>query len=106
LSEGWLPGDAGEAFARNLDLDCPHVLAKFRAHFLAKPGKGALKANWDMAWQAWCLEEHERIQRGKDPQVRATQPPTGKLDWVIDMKQRMAGGMELASGPVVEHEPT
>jgi uncharacterized protein YdaU (DUF1376 family) len=59
LPPGWFPGDVLKAWAEKErpDLDLNRVVAKFRDHWISKPGKDGLKLDWDATFRNWVREE-------------------------------------------------
>jgi uncharacterized protein YdaU (DUF1376 family) len=59
LPSGWFPGDVLKAWAEKErpDLDLNRVVAKFRDHWISKPGNAGLKLDWDATFRNWVREE-------------------------------------------------
>jgi uncharacterized protein YdaU (DUF1376 family) len=57
----WLPSDDLTAWAKQQrpDLDPGKTLETFRNYWLAKPGKGGTKLDWDATFKNWVLNERE-----------------------------------------------
>src|SRR5262249_20305940 len=70
LPEDWRPTQTLADFARDQGLDPEETRERFRDFWLAKPGSGACKLDWDRTWKNWCREDarrHARIHPGVRP---------------------------------------
>ncbi|TCR63191.1 YdaU family protein [Bosea sp. BK604] len=76
IAPGWRPAEHNRSDA--LRLGVPEGLIdplanRFRDFWTAKPGKDALKLDWDATWRNWCASECER--KGWAAPGAATGPP-------------------------------
>lgn len=67
----WQPTEDGRDFAHNLGHDPDVILAGFRDFWIAKPGAGGRKLDWDATWRNWCRNE-------KKPTVGFQSRPNGR----------------------------
>lgn len=63
LGEDWeLPDDWGDWAANEFTWDVPkivNIMNKFKDYWIAKPGAGGIKLNWESTWRNWCRRDHE-----------------------------------------------
>lgn len=57
LTADWQPGPENIAFAQSLGLDPFAVAEGFRDFWIAKPGAGGCKLDWNATWRNWCRRE-------------------------------------------------
>lgn len=62
LPADWTPSPENSAFCRKeglTDDDAANIGRRFKNHWLAKPGKDAVKLDWDRTWENWVLRDIE-----------------------------------------------
>ncbi len=75
LPDGWMPSEATREWTiANADgVDIRTELSKFQDYWLAKPGAGGRKVNWDATWRNWVRRAAEqrgsRVHSVKDDRV-------------------------------------
>ena len=65
--EAWVMAATGGKWTTNR----VHLIAaKFKDHWLSKPGAAGVKANWLATWRNWIREEVAREQQGGTRRTR------------------------------------
>ncbi|MFE4469528.1 hypothetical protein ACFRFH_12005 [Leifsonia sp. NPDC056824] len=108
ITEGWKPSEGLIRWARQ---HCPSVgpveSANFVDYWLARPGQGGLKLDWDATWRTWMRRAHQsNVERGwvpsSQPELVAVPSWVAQLripadeylerrdevDWVAEMERR------------------
>lgn len=65
LPEDWEPGSEGIEYAKELGMTAEQIRTSYGAfmrHWLAKAGQAGRKLRWDLTWQTWVRNDHERIR--------------------------------------------
>lgn len=73
LPEGWKPSERNLADASGMGMSSEAISTeadKFRDYWIAKPGAGGVKLDWDATWRNWCRNAASR-QTGKRPPASA-----------------------------------
>lgn len=82
LSPEWTPSLENIAFCRKeglTDDDAAHIGRRFKNHWLAKPGKDAVKLNWDRTWENWVLRDIEDGRVGNNGPGKERRGPVGDV---------------------------
>ena len=80
LNSEWQPSAENLEYAKAQGLNPAETnksAANFRDYWIAKPGQGGVKVDWDATWRTWVRREAERL--GRKPQDAAPQGPNWKL---------------------------
>jgi uncharacterized protein YdaU (DUF1376 family) len=86
LPPDWKPTEADLTFASSQNMTPEEInreAAKFRNHWIAKPGAGALKLDWAATWRNWCLSGYGSRQAGKPSAGGHRQKPASMVDILL-----------------------
>ena len=68
LPDDWFPGPLSQNFLKENPFSNQALnreFQKFRNYWLAKPGAGAIKLDWNATWRNWLLNNYSGNQNGK-----------------------------------------
>jgi hypothetical protein len=68
LTSSWLPTQADRTYAESLGFTTSQIASiaeKFRDYWIAKPGAGGVKLDWEATWRNWVRRENENPHRPK-----------------------------------------
>ncbi len=86
LPPDWKPTEADLTFAASQNMTTEEInreAARFRNHWIAKPGANALKLDWAATWRNWCLSGYGSRQAGK-PSTGGHRPkPASMVDILL-----------------------
>ena len=62
------------------DLDISKIAASFKDYWIAKPGSGGLKLNWEATWRNWVRSQKQSFGVAKDVVRQTTPTPPNAFD--------------------------
>jgi hypothetical protein len=83
LSADWLPTSDGHSFALREGFSVSEVdreVQKFRDYWIARPGVGGTKLDWDATWRQWVRKGAESAGKTPAPTANGASPDAG-VDW-------------------------
>ena len=69
------------------DLDIPKIAASFKDYWIAKPGAGGLKLNWEATWRNWVRSQKQSFGVAKDVVRQTTPTPANAFDALQKMRE-------------------
>ena len=101
LPPDWKPTEADLTFASSQNMTPEEInreAAKFRNHWIAKPGAGALKLDWAATWRNWCLSGYGSRQAGKPSAGGHRQKPASMVDILLGDRAAAANKPDVSDG--------
>ena len=67
LPKEWVPSDQGKEFAQEQGVDWQKEILVFRDYWVAKPGQGGVKLDWEATWRNWIRKTGKgRVKTGAE----------------------------------------
>jgi hypothetical protein len=83
ISAEWLPTSEGHSFALQEGFSVSEIdreVQKFRDYWVARPGAGGLKLDWDATWRQWIRKGAESTGKTPTSAANGSHPDAG-VDW-------------------------
>lgn len=88
LSPDWVPSQQSlkEGLIKAPSVNLLVETENFVDYWVARPGAGGLKLDWDRTWRTWMRRAHERnVERGWRPALVAVSPVVGE-EWLQTLR--------------------